>query len=83
MFYWGRTFADFYVKRIHIQNMSFGGEPTTLSESFTQDEKPGFFFVFNSFLLIYFWLCWVFVALRGLLITVASLVVEHSSRGAG
>ena len=34
------------------------------------------------FLLIYlfifkFWLCWVFVAVRGLLIAVASLVAEH------
>ena len=35
------------------------------------------FFFFFSFLLIYFWLCWVFVAVRGLLIAVASLVVEH------
>ena len=26
---------------------------------------------------IYLWLCWVFVAVRGLLIVVASLVVEH------
>ena len=28
-------------------------------------------------LLIYFWLHWVFVAVRGLLIAVASLVAEH------
>ena len=30
---------------------------------------------FNKF--IYFWLCWVFLAVRGLLIAVASLVAEH------
>ena len=29
------------------------------------------------FFLIYFWLRWVFAAARGLLIVVASLVVEH------
>ena len=33
------------------------------------------FYFFNKF--IYFWLCWVFVAVRGLLIAVASPVVEH------
>ena len=32
-------------------------------------------FLKNKF--IYLWLHWVFVALRGLLIAVASLVVEH------
>ena len=32
----------------------------------------------NKFILfIYFWLRWVFVAVRGLLIAVASLAVEH------
>ena len=32
----------------------------------------------DSFIyLISFWLCWVFVAVRGLLIAVASLVAEH------
>ena len=30
-----------------------------------------------SYLFIYFWLCWVFVAVHGLLIAVASLVAEH------
>ena len=36
------------------------------------------FFSINLFILfIYFWLCWVFVVLRGPLIAVASLVVEH------
>ena len=38
----------------------------------------GFYFIlffFNRF--IYFWLCWVFVAVRGLLIAVASLIAEH------
>ena len=35
---------------------------------------------FNDFLkLIYFWLQWVFVAVRGLLIAVASLVAEHGA----
>ena len=29
------------------------------------------------FFLIYFWLCWVFAAVRGLLLAVASLVAEH------
>ena len=29
------------------------------------------------YLFIYVWLCWVFVAVHGLLIVVASLVVEH------
>ena len=37
---------------------------------------------------IYFWLCWVFVAVQavrcvGFLILVASLVVEHGSRSLG
>ena len=49
-------------------------------------EKPGwceidhfytFSFFFLNFLFIYFWLCWVFIAVRGLLIVVASPVVEH------
>ena len=37
------------------------------------------FFFFNKFIysFIYFGLCWVFVAVHGLLIAVASLVVEH------
>ena len=36
------------------------------------------FFFFNLFILfIYFWLHWVFVAVHGLLIAVASLVREH------
>ena len=37
------------------------------------------FFFFNKFIysFIYFWLHWVFVAVRGLLIVVASLVAEH------
>ena len=34
-----------------------------------------FFFFLNKF--ISFWLCWVFVAVRGLLIAVAFLVAEH------
>ena len=34
-------------------------------------------FFFNLFLLIYFWLRWVFAAVHGLLIVVASLVAEH------
>ena len=35
-------------------------------------------FSFNLlYLFIYFWLCWVFIAVRGLLIAVASLVAEH------
>ena len=35
-------------------------------------------FFFNNFILfIYFWLCWVFGAVRGLFIAVASLVEEH------
>ena len=34
--------------------------------------------IFNKFILfIYFWLCWVFVVVQGLLIAVASLVAEH------
>ena len=40
----------------------------------------GIFFSFlkNLFILfVYFWLHWVFVAVRGLLIAVASLVAEH------
>ena len=38
-----------------------------------------FFSFFNFYVLIYFWLCWVFllVAVCGLLIAVASLVSEH------
>ena len=32
---------------------------------------------FSFYFLIYSWLRWVFVAVRGLLIEVASLVVEH------
>ena len=31
------------------------------------------FFFFKFYLFIYFWLCWVFLAVRGLLIAVASL----------
>ena len=64
-------------------------------------EGPYFFFFFNKFiyLFIYFWLCWVFVSVRGLSLVVASgghsssrcaglslsrpLVVEHGSRRAG
>ena len=39
----------------------------------------GFFFYNKGFKksFIYFWLHWVFVAVRGLLIAVAPLVVEH------
>ena len=45
----------------------------------------GVFFFFLIYLFIYFWLCWVFVAVlglslvavSGLLIAVTSLVVEH------
>ena len=39
----------------------------------------GFFFLifFKIYLFIYFWLHWIFVAVRGLLIAVASLAVEH------
>ena len=40
------------------------------------------FFFLNFILFIYFWLCWVFVAVRGLLIAVASLVAEHGALGA-
>ena len=29
------------------------------------------------FILFYFWLCWVFVVVCGLLVAVASLVAEH------
>ena len=32
----------------------------------------GFFFFFNSYLFIYFWLCWVFVSVRGLSLVEAS-----------
>ena len=32
---------------------------------------------FLMYLFIYFWLLWVFVAVRGLLIVVASRVAEH------
>ena len=46
----------------------FGGTPTAGVSGST------FFFFFNF---IYFWLGWVFVAVRGLLIAVASLVAEH------
>ena len=35
------------------------------------------FFFFLTYLFIYFWLCWVFIAARRLLIAVASLVAEH------
>ena len=34
-------------------------------------------------LFIYFWLCWVFVVVRGLLIAVAFLVVEHGLQVCG
>ena len=46
---------------------------------------PSFFFFFNKFyfyLFIYFWLCWVFVAVRGLSLVVAS-GGHSSSRCAG
>ena len=37
-----------------------------------------FIFKINLFILfIYFWLCWVFVAVHGLLIAVASRAAEH------
>ena len=39
------------------------------------------FFFFNLF--IYFWLHWVFVSVRGLLIVVASLVAEHGLYACG
>ena len=43
-----------------------------------------FFFFFSLFILfIYFWLQWVFVAVRGLLIAVASLLVEHGLSSCG
>ena len=59
------------------------------STIFNQNTEFTLFFKINKF--IYFWLCWVFVAARGLslvavsgaalccglLIAVASLVVEH------
>ena len=41
------------------------------------------FLLFIYFLLIYFWLCWVFVAVHRLLIAVASLVVEHGLQARG
>ena len=38
-------------------------------------------FFFNKFIyfifIYFFWLCWVFIAVHGLFIAVASLVVEH------
>ena len=34
--------------------------------------QPFFFFSFNLFIYIYFWLCWVFVSVRGLSLVVAS-----------
>ena len=37
-------------------------------------DHSSFFFFFNF---IYLWVCWVFVAVLGLLIVVASLVEEH------
>ena len=41
-------------------------------------DRVFFFFLINLLILfIYFWLCWVFVAVCGLLIAVGSLVVEH------
>ena len=44
--------------------------------SFPLREVPlTFLFLINLF--IYFWLCWVFVAVCGLLIAVAPLVVDH------
>ena len=36
-----------------------------------------YLFIFGFFLIINFWLCLVFVAVRALLIAVASLVAEH------
>ena len=35
------------------------------------------FFCFLMYLFIYFWMLWVFVVVRGLLIAVASRVAEH------
>ena len=36
-----------------------------------------FFLIYKFIYFIYFWLCWVFIVVRGLLIVVASLVAEH------
>ena len=38
--------------------------------------RHAYYYFFNLFL-IYFWLCWVFIAVCGLLIAVVSLVAEH------
>ena len=40
-------------------------------------------FCFVFLIYFYFWLRWVFVAVHGLLIAVASLVAEHGLRRAG
>ena len=47
-------------------------------------KRMKFFFFFNKFiyLFIYFWLCWVFVSVRGLSLVAAS-GGQSSSRGAG
>ena len=74
----GSLFSYCFIRVI----LYFGFEPLLLLQAFSLWLAISFFFF-----LIYFWLCWVFVAAsgggllfvvaRGLLIAVASLVAEH------
>ena len=75
---------------LHIGWVTLGGwwgvghstSPGFYLSTNTVDKKKGRYSFFNIYLFIYFWLCWVFLSLRGLSLVAAS-GGHSSSRCAG
>ena len=59
------------------KNLEFWGLGTKNSLKFLHVSHTEVVFPVAFFFSLFFWLCWVFIAARGLLIVVASLASEH------
>ena len=68
---WSCDFC-YSIDMMHYNSWSWDVKSTSHTWNKTYLVMYNSFFFFNTYLFIYFWLCWVFVSVRGLSLVVAS-----------
>ena len=82
----GNKISFLFIQLCHFSFCHFCSNKAQLFFLFQFETSSSLLFVFIYlfvYLFIYLWLHWVFIAVRGFLIAVASLVVEHGLQACG